>query len=137
MTTGFKYPTRAGVAAGVAILFGMLTISSGGYVLFGGEQAERMAGHVVRFVLWFNFLAGFGYVLAGIGLVRGQRWVYWAALALAVATLVVLGAFSLHVLLGGAFEVRTFVALIARTLVLLAIAWTARNAADHRAVRAI
>ena len=51
-------------AAIVAIVFGALTIISGGRALFGGVDM----GAVVPFVLWFNFLAGFAYVAAGLGL---------------------------------------------------------------------
>lgn len=49
-------------AAIVAIVFGALTIISGGRALFGGVDM----GAVVPFVLWFNFLAGFAYVAAGL-----------------------------------------------------------------------
>jgi hypothetical protein len=45
---------------------------SGGRALFGGADM----GAVVPFVLWFNFLAGFAYVAAGLGLwypQAGQR----------------------------------------------------------------
>lgn len=43
----------------VAVLFGWLTVLSGGRTLFGGEAARLAAGAVVPFVLWFNFVAGF------------------------------------------------------------------------------
>ena len=46
----------AGVAA---IAFGLLTLISGGSALFGLVDM----GAVVPFVLWFNFLAGFAYVV--------------------------------------------------------------------------
>ncbi len=52
----------------VAVAFGLLTIKEGGTILFGGEAARAAAGNYVPFVLWFNFLAGFAYVVAGIGL---------------------------------------------------------------------
>jgi len=55
------------ITAAVATVFGLLTIVSGGRALFGGVDM----GAAVPFVLWFNFLAGFAYVLAGIGLWRG------------------------------------------------------------------
>ena len=37
-----------------AILFGVLTILSGGQALFGGEAARAAVGAAVPFVLWFN-----------------------------------------------------------------------------------
>ena len=43
----------------VAVLFGLLTVFSGGRTLFGGEGARLAAGAIVPFVLWFNFVAGF------------------------------------------------------------------------------
>ncbi len=57
----------------VAIGFGLLTIKEGGTVLFGDEVASAAAGSYVPFVLWFNFLAGFSYAVAGAGLWRGHR----------------------------------------------------------------
>ncbi|GAA4135280.1 hypothetical protein ACFFTN_26610 [Aminobacter aganoensis] len=49
------------IAAGVAVAFGLATVLSGGRALFGDVDM----GAVVSFVLWFNFLAGFAYVLSG------------------------------------------------------------------------
>lgn len=95
------------ILAGIAIVFGALTVFSGGRALFGSEEARASVGNAVDFVLWFNFSAGFFYVLAGAGLWRGQRWAIWAALALAVSTALVALAFALHVMGGGAFEMRT------------------------------
>lgn len=75
------------LAAVVAVLFGLLTIRSGGAVLFGDDDARRAAGAYVGFVLWFNFLAGFAYVVAAAGLWARRRWavqlstVVWAAIA--------------------------------------------------------
>ncbi|MFA7320575.1 MAG: hypothetical protein WC000_03825, partial [Dokdonella sp.] len=63
----------AGISV-IAIIFGLLTIKEGGTVLFGGEAARSAAGKYVPFVLWFNFLAGFAYVLAGTGMWWRQRW---------------------------------------------------------------
>lgn len=55
-------------AAIIAILFGLLSLLASGSVPFGGPAVAEMAGRAVPFVLWFNFLAGFGYVAAGGGL---------------------------------------------------------------------
>ena len=54
----------------IAVGFGLLTIKSGGAILFGNDAARDAAGNYVPFVLWFNFLAGFAYVIAGAGLWR-------------------------------------------------------------------
>ena len=52
----------------VAVGFGLLTIKEGGTILFGDAAARAAAGNYVPFVLWFNFVAGFAYVFAGIEL---------------------------------------------------------------------
>ena len=105
------------IAAAVAVAFGLLTIREGGTVLFGSEAARRAAGQYVPFVLWFNFLAGFVYVIAGVGLWMRRRWAVWLVLSVAAGTAVVFAAFGIHILLGGAFEARTVAAMILRTAV--------------------
>ena len=72
-------------AAVVAVVFGAASIRASGSVLFGdGAQA---AGQVVGFVLWFNFFAGFAYIVAGAGLWLRRRWSAWLAFAIAAGTL--------------------------------------------------
>ncbi|MDP3961557.1 MAG: hypothetical protein Q8Q26_16105 [Pseudorhodobacter sp.] len=125
-------PTRAElplqVAAAVARVFGLLTILAGGVVLYGGEAAQDAAGAVVPFVVWFNFAAGFAYVVAGFGLARRQRWGLVLALAILAGTALVAGGFALHVARGGAYEARTAGALALRLAVWLAIAAVAWRA---------
>ena len=87
----------------VAVIFGLLTIKEGGAVLFGDEAARAAAGNYVPFVLWFNFVAGFAYVVAGAGLWLQQNWAVWLAVAIAAATALTFAAFSVHVT-----SVRTF-----------------------------
>ena len=72
-----KYWLRA-----VAIGFGLLTIKEGGTILFGDEAARTAAGNYVLFVLWFNFVAGFAYIIAGAGLWMLQRWAVWLSVLL-------------------------------------------------------
>ncbi len=74
------------------------------------------------FVLWFNFLAGFAYIVAGVGLFLWRRWAPRLAMIIAGATLLVFVAFGIHILLGGAFEQRTVGAMILRSGVWLTIA---------------
>jgi len=109
------------IAAAVAAVFGLLTILEGGSVLFGSEAARLAAGSYVPFVLWFNFLAGFAYVIAGAGLWVRRRWAVWLALSIAVGTAAVFAALGVHILLGGAFEARTVAAMTLRTGVWAAI----------------
>lgn len=109
----------------VAVLFGLMTIKEGGAVLFGSEEARAAAGNYVPFVLWFNFLSGFAYVIAGIGLWMQQRWAVWLAVAIVVAIAVTFAAFGIHIYSGGAFEQRTVIAMNMRTLVWVAISFVA------------
>lgn len=99
---------------GAAALFGVATLLEGGHVLFGGPAARAAAGAVVPFVLVFNFGAAFAYVLAGVATVLDRPWALWVARALALGSLVVLAAFGVHVLAGGAHEARTLIAMPAR-----------------------
>lgn len=116
-------------ASVLAVLFGLMTLKEGGAVLFGGEAARTAAGAYVPFVLWFNFLAGFAYVVAGVALWWRQGWAAGLALGIALATALVFAAFGVYVMNGGAFEVRTMAAMALRTTVWLAIgtlAWRMR-----------
>ena len=125
------------VIALVAIGFGLMTIREGGAVLFYDGAGRDAAGSYVPFVLWFNFLAGFAYVIAGVGLWMRRRWATWLAMAIAVATALVFLAFGVHVALGGAWERRTVIAMTLRTLVwvgIAAIAWR-RSTANAPATR--
>ncbi|WP_417809150.1 hypothetical protein [Thioclava sp.] len=110
-------PRSITIAAIVAVLFGAVTIVSGGRALFGGVDM----GAVAPFVLWFNFLAGFAYVAAGVGLWRGAQWGRALAIAIAASTALIFLAFLWHILQGGAFERRTLVAMILRLMTWLAI----------------
>ena len=122
------------ILAVVAVGFGLLTIREGGAVLFGDGAARETAGQYVPFVVWFNFLAGFAYVVAGVGLGLQQRWAVGLALAIAVATLVVFAAFGMHVASGRGYEMRTVVAMVVRSSVWLAISAVAyRLVAGSRA----
>jgi len=106
----------------VAIGFGLLTIKEGGMTLSGNEAAVSAAGNYVPFVLWFNFAAGFAYVIAGAGLWMQQRWALWLAVAIAAATALVFAAFGAYVITGGLYEKRTVIAMSMRTLVWITIA---------------
>jgi hypothetical protein len=116
--------------AAVGMVFGALTVFSGWQGLFGDAAIRAALGHTVGFVLWFNFLAGFAYVGAGLGLWRGERWGLWLAVALALGTALVAAAFGLHVLRSGAFEMRTVGALALRLgfwAVVAAVGWHQRR----------
>jgi hypothetical protein len=115
-----------------AMIFGILTVFSGGRALFGGIEARAGLGNIVPFVLWFNFLAGFVYVLAGVALLTARRWAAPLAMLLAVSTVLVFLAFAVHIVAGGSFEARTVGALSLRSLFWIVVALVAL-----RAMRAI
>jgi len=110
-----------------AIGFGLLTIKEGGLVVSGDEAARAAAGNYVPFVVWFNFLAGFAYVIAGAGLWARRRWAARLALLIAGATAATFAAFIALVAAGGAYELRTVAAMTLRTLAWAAIAWVAHR----------
>jgi hypothetical protein len=110
------------LAALVAIAFGGVTILVGGRTLFGGIEARSAAGNIVAFVLWFNFIAGFAYVIAGIGLLLRKRWAAYLSTAIAAATIAVFIALGIHIFIGLAFEARTVGAMIIRSAVWVTIA---------------
>ena len=118
----------ARIAGGVAVAFGVLTVLSGGRTLFGSVDM----GAVVPFVLWFNTFAGFVYVVAGIGLWQFRRWALPLSLAILAATLLVFAGFGLHVMQGGAFEMRTVFAMALRAGIWGAIALVARHVFSRR-----
>lgn len=124
-------PTRARrdpwlvVAAVVAIVFGLATIRAGGRVLFGVPDAVAAAGNYVPFVLWFTFVAGFFYVVAGVGFWLRRRGSFLLAAAIAAATVVVFAAFAVHVATGGAWEPRTMAAMTLRSVVWIVLAFIA------------
>jgi len=104
-----------------AIVFGVVTVLTGSRALFGGLESRADFGNVVPFVLWFNFLAGFVYIVAGTGLLLCRRWAVYASLFVAVSTILVFVAFGVHVIGGGAFEMRTIGALTIRSLFWIAV----------------
>ena len=121
--------------ATIAVVFGLLTIISGGITLFNAEVRES-AGNYVAFVLWFNFLAGFVYVIAGGGLWRRQHWALWLSFAIATATLLVFAAFGLQIWSDGSYEMRTVGAMGLRAItwiVISAVAYTKLGNNQYRA----
>ena len=100
----------------LAIGFGAMTIKSGGFALFGGIEGKEFAGKYVPFVLWFNFIAGFFYVISGIGITLRTKWALKLSFALATFTLLVFIVFGVHIFLGNPYEMRTVGAMTVRTV---------------------
>lgn len=104
-----------------AIVFGALTVLTGGRALFGSLESRAGFGNAVPFVLWFNFLAGFVYIVSGAGLLLCRHWAVYTSLFVAVSTILVFVAFGVHVIGGGAFERRTIGALMIRSFFWIAV----------------
>jgi hypothetical protein len=123
MTRSLPRWTRPVALAAAA--FGALTIFSGGMVLFGPKAAQDAAGNAVPFVVIFNTAAGFAYLLGAYLLWRNSPLARWIALAIGIATLIVLAGFALAALTGTTVELRTAIALPFRAAFWLVIAWAA------------
>ena len=121
LTNSRSRPVMKGAAL-LAMAFGAVTVVSGGNVLFGPDAAREMAGQFVPFVVWFNTIAGFVYVAAGLAIWSGHRWALGISVGIAAATALVAAGFGIWVAQGGAFEMRTIAALALRFGVWLAIA---------------
>ncbi|MHA1545082.1 MAG: hypothetical protein ACTSUY_01490 [Alphaproteobacteria bacterium] len=133
------YPSRPKwvvVMAVVAALFGLLTIYSGGAVVLFDGPARVAAGNYVPFVVWFNFLAGFAYVVAGLGLYFWRRWAVCLSMAIAVGTVLIFAGLGISIMLDGAYEMRTVVAMVLRSAVWMTIAYMAQIAWRKSATRA-
>ncbi len=109
------------IVTAIAIVFGLLTIKSGGQVLFGGSIYQKAAGNYVLFVVWFNFLAGFIYLVAGVGIWMRLRWAVWLSFLIAIATIMVFLILGIHILNGGGYETRTVAAMSLRSIVWISI----------------
>ncbi len=126
-----KRPVWVWITAIITVIFGIMTIKSGGSVIFIDGEARQAAGNYVDFVLWFNFTAGFFYVATGIGIWLQKTWSLTAAIILAILTLMVFGAFGLYIYFGGEYEQRTIAAMSLRSTVWIVIAIKAYHIMYH------
>ena len=117
-----KHPVAFKLMSLIAVVFGLVTIKAGGMVLFTEGEAHQAAGDYVLFVLWFNFLAGFAYITAGIGLWLQRSWTVLLAMLIAVFTLLVFIALGVHIYSAGAYEMRTVGAMSMRSITWMGIA---------------
>ncbi|MFK5986770.1 MAG: hypothetical protein QM479_15295 [Pseudomonadota bacterium] len=112
-----QHPPWIWISSLFIVFFGLKTIESGGSVLFFDGQARLAAGHYVLFVLWFNFIAGFFYVVAGIGLWYRKNWALILSVLLAFSTILVFAAFGIYIYNGGDYEQRTIAAMTLRSII--------------------
>lgn len=122
-----KRPTSLTVVAIVAILFGIATVKEGGTVLFT-EAGKQSAGNYVPFVLWFNFIAGFAYIMAGIAMFRLKSCSRRLAAVIAISTTIVFILLGIHIFNDGLYELRTVMAMTIRSTLWISIAIVALRA---------
>ncbi len=121
------------IIAIVAVIFGLLTIKSGGDVLFWSEEARIAAGDYVPFVLWFNFISGFFYVVAGVAFWMKRVWSVWLAAAILISIIITFSALGLHIyIVDVPYETRTIGAMVLRTTVWAVILFLAYKVFQHR-----
>ena len=106
----------------LALLFGFLTLKSGAAVLFFDGEARLAAGNYVPFVLWFNFMAGFLYIITAISLWLMHPYVVYLSWFIAVATLLVFALLGLYIINGGEYEMRTIIAMSLRSTIWFMVA---------------
>ena len=116
----------------ISVVFGLISIKSGGSVLFVDGTFRENAGQYVPFVVWCNFLLGFAYIIASIGLWRQNRWAVWLSIFIVATTLIVFAAFGIYTLQGGLYELRTVIAMSFRIIVWTIIAIFSYRKIIHR-----
>ncbi len=116
------------IAAVVAVVFGTVTLFSGGSVLFIDGTARAAAGNYVPVIVWFNFFAGLAYFIAGIGLYLWRGWAVKLSMFIFIATLLAFAGLAIHILFDGMYEMRTVGAMTLRSSVWLIIALVSRAA---------
>jgi len=113
----------------IAMVFGLLTLKEGGTVIFDIGSARQTAGNFVLYVVWFNFLSGFFYIAAGIGLWMQKRWAASLSIALLISIVITYIVFGIHVLNGGPYEMRTVYAMALRTFL-----WAVISIASYKQI---
>lgn len=112
----------------VFFVFGIMTIISGGRSLFT-DIGLSTRGNIVPLVLWFNFIAGFFYVIAGASLFKLKPCVKRLSFVLAILNAIVLVYLVNHIYQGGLYEKKTVLAMSFRT-----IFWVTSAVYFHRSI---
>jgi len=87
-----------------------------GWFFFGPEKYSLTASNYVPFVIWFNFVAGFFYIFAGVCLFLQSKRGTRLSMLITLITLIVFATFGIYILNGGAFKMRTVLAMSLRSL---------------------
>ena len=110
------------IIAIVAVVFGLMTIVSGGSVLFFTNTFQKQVGNFVPIVVWFNFFIGFAYVIVGCSLWSRKSVAVWGSFFIVCTSLFIFVVLVAHILQGGLYEVRTVFAMIFRIVMWTLIA---------------
>ncbi len=97
------------------LLFGIMTIFAGGKALFT-DIGMSTRGNIIPLVLWFNFVAGFTYVVIGILVSFKKKIALRFTAILSSLNVAVLFYLLNHIANNGAYETRTLVAMSFRTV---------------------
>lgn len=118
-----KKATWINVLSIFIILFGLTTITAGGNAFF--TQSGRIAaGKIIPLVLWYNFIAGFFYILAGFAIYKQKSMAIRISMLLANSSFAIYFALLIHIFKGNEYETRTLIAMTFRTFFWIAIATT-------------
>lgn len=122
-----KRPKEIWIVTIIALVFGALTIKAGGLVLFTEGEFHQRQGDFVPFVVWFNFIAGFAYITAAVGIFCMCAWSIQLSYAIATATAAFFILFGMHVIADGAYELQTVVVMTFRTLLWIVISFVVHS----------
>lgn len=106
-----------------AIIFGIISSMASSLVLFT-EEGKSVAGQIVYFVLWANFLLSLLYILTGVMILRRMKLSIPFSFFIAATSLVILLGLISHILRGNAYEIRTLMAMSLRTFFWILISIT-------------
>lgn len=99
----------------IAIVFGLITLVQGGRTLFT-ESGRAAMGEIVMPILWYNFIAGFFYIVAGALAFRAISGSRVLAALIAIGNGTALSYLAWYISQGGLYEQRTVIAMSFRTL---------------------
>lgn len=96
------------------LAFGAITLFVSSSVLFDLFGIREKEGNFVPLIVWANWLCGFLYVAAAVGLSKAEKY---STYLLAGALIVLLAAFGyllFHIAAGGLYETKTVAAMLFR-----------------------
>ena len=102
------------------IIFGIVTIAAGGAAIFFNDS---FFGHVIPWVVWFNFLSGFVYIAVGLYVWFDRRVAQKLSVFIFFGTSLVFVLIGIHIASGLAYEKRTIAAMAFRWVVWGIISW--------------